>query len=309
MSSPPLRSALILGHGSAGRRHTRVLAELGLTVSVVSRRATAESESYATLEEGLCRGNPDYVVISDETARHEESLRCLADSEFKGLVLVEKPLFHRVSRLDALPFRGLYVAYQLRFHRVIAGLRERLAGDRPIAAQFYVGQDLRSWREDRPYTESYSAKADAGGGVLRDLSHEIDLALWLFGPWQSLAALGGNSGALDIDSDDAYAILMKASGCPQITLQLNYLDRPGRRSLVVAAADRTLEADLIAGVLRENGAMVLDASADADPTRRMHEAVLSGGDEALCDAPGGLAVLEVIAAAERSAAAESWVRA
>ena len=39
---------------------------------------------------------------------------------------------------------------------------------------------LPYWRPERDYRESYSARADEGG-VLRDLVHELDYAIWAFG--------------------------------------------------------------------------------------------------------------------------------
>ena len=39
---------------------------------------------------------------------------------------------------------------------------------------------LPSWRKTVDYTKSYSAFPNRGGGVLLDLSHEIDYLKWLF---------------------------------------------------------------------------------------------------------------------------------
>ena len=44
-----------------------------------------------------------------------------------------------------------------------------------------VGHDLKKWRPDINYKDSVSAKKSLGGGALRELSHEIDLATHLFG--------------------------------------------------------------------------------------------------------------------------------
>ena len=45
----------------------------------------------------------------------------------------------------------------------------------------YAGQCLPTWRPESDYKNTYSAKSEKGGGVLRDLSHEIDLCLSLVG--------------------------------------------------------------------------------------------------------------------------------
>jgi hypothetical protein len=77
----------------------------------------------------------------------------------------------------------------------MAAFAERLDGRSAITVSAYVGQDLRDWRPGRDHRTTASATQQAGGGVLRDLSHELDYLLWLFGPWQRVAALGGAYGA------------------------------------------------------------------------------------------------------------------
>ena len=44
-----------------------------------------------------------------------------------------------------------------------------------------AGNDLRRWRPDTDYKSSVSASARLGGGVLRELSHELDYLMWIFG--------------------------------------------------------------------------------------------------------------------------------
>lgn len=299
----------MIGYGSAGARHAKLLRELGLQVAVNSRRPVADYPAYQALAEALDREAPGYVVVANETARHLETLGSLAQNDYRGVVMVEKPLAAANHGLPAHRFAKLYVGYQLRFHPVVIRLRQLLEETQAIAVQAYVGQHLSSWRPDRPYTESYSSRVEAGGGALRDLSHEIDLLLWLFGAWSRMAALGGNHGALDISSDDAYGILMETRDCPIVTLQLNYLDHAGRRDILVCGAKHTLHADLLRGAVTIDGAEER-LTGDIDEARRaMHCAALSGEDGDLCSASEGLAVVRAIEAAEAAAAQGAWAAA
>ena len=52
-----------------------------------------------------------------------------------------------------------------------------------------------------------------GGGVLRDLSHELDYLLLLGGSWRRVAGAGGRIGPLDIRSDDYWSLLLELDGC------------------------------------------------------------------------------------------------
>ena len=134
------------------------------------------------------------------------------------------------------------------------------------------------------YRKSYSASAEQGGGVLRDLSHELDYLTWILGGWSRVGALGGKLSSLESDSEDVFAMLLVTPACPVVTLQLNYLDRPGRRTVIVNTNDHTLEADLIAGTL------TVDCNREAftierdDTYRMMHAAVLAADTQVLCSA-------------------------
>jgi predicted dehydrogenase len=234
-------------------------------------------------------------------------LASLAKQEFEGRVLVEKPLLAAPGRLPAAKFARRAVGYNLRFHPVVAALRSALANRRIQTASFQVGQWLADWRPARNVEETYSARRVAGGGVLRDLSHELDLTMWLFGNWTRVVALGGRFGQVTVDSDDAWGVLLSCSRNPLVTLQMNYLDRMGRRAIVVQSDGVTFHADLIANTLNTNG-QVTHFNSGADITlAAMHEAMLGEGGD-VCTFEEGLKTVDLILAIERAAASQSWIR-
>jgi predicted dehydrogenase len=299
--------ALVVGMGSIGKRHARVLGSLGLDVAAVSRRGDAAGRCYASLEGALEHESPDYVVVANETAAHRATLLALAEAGFTGTVLVEKPLFDLPAALPAHRFAGLYVGYNLRFHPVLAELKRLIAAEPALSAQVYVGQYLPEWRPGRDYRATSSASRAAGGGVLRDLSHELDYMRWLFGPCRRVAALGGRFGALDIDSDEVQALLLAFERCPVATAQLNYLDRQGAREIVVNTASRTIRADLIGNTLRVN-AEEHHFPVERDATYlAQHRSVLGNQRDALCTGEDAAAIVALVAAAEAATAGGGWV--
>ena len=189
----------------------------------------------------------------------------------------------------------------------MSALRARLSGQRAISAQVYVGQYLPDWRPDADYRAGYSARAALGGGALRDLSHEIDYLAWLFGRWQRIAALGGRLGPLEIDSDDCWAVLMAFERCPAATVQLNYLDRAGRRDIVINTEAHSYRADLVNGRLECDGS-VEEFAVDRDSSFvAEHVAALAADDSVLCSLAEGLAVVETVEAVESAARDGRWV--
>ena len=301
-------SALVVGMGSIGRRHARLLADLDLDVAVVSRHAEEVKRRYPSLDAALRREHPAYVVLANETAAHLPTLTLLAEAGYAGTVLVEKPLFHRPAPLPRHRFAGCYVGYNLRFHPVLREVARLLADDPAISAQIYVGQYLPDWRPDRDYRQTSSASRAAGGGALRDLSHELDYMNWLFGPCRRVAALGGRFGGLAIDSDDTQALLLSFARCPIATAQLNYLDRPGGRTITINTASHTIRGDLRRGTLQIDGEAERPFPVGRDETYlAQHREALGNRRETLCTALEGAAVLDLVAAVETAGTAGRWV--
>lgn len=300
--------ALVVGYGSIGARHVRLLDELGCATAVVSRRPLELPRRYPGLAEALAAEAPGYVVIASATAEHGDALDTLAGLGYGGRVMVEKPLFAAPRPLPAHGFGAAWVGYNLRCHPLLRRLRELLRGETVVAAHFQVGQHLSQWRPGRDYAACYSASAAAGGGVLRDLSHELDLAAWLLGRPRRLAALGGRLGDLAIDSDDAWGLLLQHERCPLATLQLNYLEQAPRRDIHLTTLRHSLHADLIAGRLWYDGAAEEVACGRDETYRAMHAAALAdGAGEELCSLAEGETVMAMIAAAETAAREERWV--
>ncbi|MBC7952332.1 MAG: Gfo/Idh/MocA family oxidoreductase [Rhodospirillaceae bacterium] len=302
--------ALVIGFGSIGQRHARVLAAMGHDVAVVSRRPVDHPRLYGSLTEAVQGFQPDYVVIASRTNEHGDDLAQLAGLGFQGLVLVEKPLFEAAKPLPANRFQAAFVAYNLRFHPVIRALRDAVVqlGGKPVAVRAAVGQYLPFWRPGTDYRTSYSASAAQGGGVLRDLSHELDYLTWIFGNWRDLAALGGKLSSLEIDSEDTFAILARLSACPVVTLQLNYLDHTRMRDVVATFDGHTVRADLAAGTVSVDGVERHFVAGPDDTYLAQHAALLDGRHEDLCPLSGGLDINAMIDAAEKAAREGRWVQ-
>lgn len=302
-----MRRALVIGYGSIGARHARVLTELDVRVGIVSRRGRGEGEVFTTLESGLNAVQPEYVVVANETVHHIDTLDQLDRLGYRGAVLVEKPLSAGLPGPCAWAFEQVCLAYNLRFHPALQALARHLQTDRPLAVQAYVGQYLPDWRPGSDYRRSYSAQSALGGGVLRDLSHELDYLGWLFGGWRRLSALGGRRSELEIDSDDCWAVLFEGADGLPITLHLNYLDRVARRQLVVVAERHSYRLDLVAGVLEVDGvAQTFDVERDTTYAAQ-HRAALAGEWSTLCSLEDGQAVMTTIVSVERAAATGQWV--
>jgi predicted dehydrogenase len=308
---PRARSVLVIGQGSIGSRHGDVLRDLGLTVATVSRRSG--HGQFASISDAIGAAAFDAVAVATETSRHAAELAELHRLGYAGLVLVEKPVCAQSDELEILPATDqVFVGYNLRFHPVVRALRDALTQDHSpiVAAQFCVGQSLRSWRPGRDQATVYSAFRKTGGGILRDLSHELDLATWLFGMLEQVSAIGGRYGAQTVDSDDAWSILASSASCPQISIAMNGIDQVARRSIAVTSLDQTYQADLIGGILSIGASSTAVATDRDESYRRMWQALL--GDDAaradLCTLRQGADIVRLIGAIEQASERRCWVR-
>lgn len=287
-------NALVVGSGSIGRRHAAILRDMGFNVRMVSRHAAG---AFRTIEAALLSVACDYAVVASETSRHLADAAALREGGFSGPMLVEKPLCAAGQPDDLLIDQDVRVGYQLRFHPAIQWLKQQLGDTHAISVHAYVGQYLPTWRPGQDYRLTESASADAGGGALHDLSHELDLLDWLFGGWRSVAALGGHDSSLEIQTDDHFALLCRHDRCRAATVELNYLDRLGRRRMIVNTDQATYEVDLVAGTGCRNDEAPVKMATDKDgPIRAMHQSVLAGADVAT-DVASARRTVDLVAAA------------
>jgi len=303
-----MKPALVIGFGSIGQRHVRLLREMGISVHVFSRRSLPEEKIYQSLEFALNEVNPEYVVIANETSEHYPTLRTLLSFEVPQ-ILVEKPLFSVSENLPEHLKSQVCVAYNLRFHPLLQHLCSEIKGQSVLSAQVYVGQYLPDWRPKQDYRNSYSVSRGQGGGVLRDLSHELDYLNWLIGPWQALTALGGHYSSLAGDSDDVFCLLLKMENCPVVTLQLNYLDRAGRREMLINTDQHTYRLDLVKQEFKRDQEPVTSFSLNRDENYRVqHLDMLENQGRKCCSLAEGMEVLQMIDAAENIAGTQNWLK-
>ncbi|ANY66978.1 hypothetical protein BBD42_11225 [Paenibacillus sp. BIHB 4019] len=299
--------ALVVGYGSIGERHARILNKLLVETAVVSSRAIDFPVTFQTLEQAVAEFQPHYIVIANKTSDHYTSLSILARLKWQGKVLVEKPLFHKNKAWDEKLGLQVYVAYNLRFHPILQRLKTLLAQEKILSVAAYAGQYLPDWRPQRDYRLSYSSNKEEGGGVLRDLSHELDYLIWLFGTWSRLTGLGGHYSTLATTGDDICGVMMETQKTPLVTLQLNYMDRPGRREIVVVTDRHTYKADLTKASLETDG-QVEHFQVERDLTYlAQHMAILNDTVEHVCSYSEGLQTVQMINRIEQAIVSKEWV--
>ena len=300
--------ALVVGYGSIGQRHTAILMQLGVEVGVVSTRDIDFSTTYKRLSEALDDMQPNYVVIANKTSDHYKVLLELIENKWEGAVLVEKPVYDEIRVLPSDHKLRILVAYNLRFHPLLRRLKQELQFERILSMTIYAGQYLPDWRPQRDYRLSYSSSRSEGGGVIRDLSHELDYLLWLCGEWKRVSALGGKFSSLEITGEDVCGVLVELEQCPLATLQVNYMDRPGRREIVVVTDEHTYRVDMRNAFFERDGNVEQVSLERNDTYIAQHNAILQGESDIVCSLEEGESVVRFFKAIEHSIATKEWIK-
>lgn len=304
-----MRQVVVIGYGSIGNRHAAALSRLGCTVSIVTAQNIRDYSHYNTIEQALNHHVVDAIIIANPTHLHFDTLQKIAACHFQKTILVEKPLFSQIETLKNFNNANIYVGYNLRFHELFRHTRDLLQNDELVSFSVQVGSYLPSWRKNIDYRESYSAKKECGGGVLRDLSHELDYVLWLCGRCLEVTAMGGNLSTLEINSDDVYSILMCCENCPIVNIQLDYLNRaPSRKIMINTKKQNTIFLDLIQGLLILNGEVKFKIKDAMNKAFHMQsELMIKNNFVDFCNYQQGLSVVKLIDVIEHAAAEKKWM--
>lgn len=270
-----MKKALIIGYGSIGQRHAKILATLGLNVSIVSSHSKDPTyKTFRTTKAAFDNNIPDYIIISNITSEHYSALKDIVNLNFKGTVLIEKPVFSKLEKPIKHNFKNLYIAYNLRFHPLLNKLKNLIKNEKILFSQAYVGQHLSLWRKSRSIQSSYSSHKKLGGGILLDLSHEFDYLLWLFGDLKVLHSDYDHISNMPTDVEDIASVFLKSKKCPRIQLEMNALDHIPRRYLHIITTKNTYYLDFIQSTLACNS-KIIKKQIDRNYTfTQMHKAIL-----------------------------------
>ncbi len=254
------KRVLIVGFGSIARKHIRILKknwpkiEIGLykkDIFLECHELNLCKRKFTTYQECI-EWRPNFVIIASPCSFHLEQALFFAG---QGLpTLIEKPIgtgsesktsWEKLLSLSkSVP---IMVGYVFRHDECLKELKTFLSLNnhrKIIEVESYCGSWLPDWRPKSNYKNSVSANKKFGGGVLLELSHEIDLINYLFGPIEIRYASSFNTNSLEIDVEDIALIQAECLSCKFITIKLNFCTKPQERYLKIRFSDKNLTWEL-----------------------------------------------------------------
>lgn len=248
---------LIAGLGSIGLRHLKNILQLGVEDILLLRTRNEPVQEaphlpvFTRLQDALDQ-KPDAVMVCNPTARHLDI--ALPAAKAGCHLFVEKPLSHTWENIETLlavardkRIMGM-VGFDMRFDPGLKKVRQLIDDGligRITAIQAQVGQYLPDWHPWEDYRKGVSARVETGGGVILDLIHEIDYVTWLMGEAKEVICMNGHASALEIQTEDTAAILIRFESGAIGTINLDYVQRTLSRSCRVIGDRGTITWDLV----------------------------------------------------------------
>ena len=322
-------SFLVIGSGSAGRRHALCIRALfpNARIALVKRSNSIQPldlirssniDILTSLKDGIAT-QPSFVAIASAATLHHTDLEQLSRS--CSTFMLEKPIAvnskdgHEIRRLAVQRSLRITVGHHLRFSDTPLRLHEEICrqGKNSLTSvSLAYGQHLRHWRPGVSADNSVTARKDLGGGVLRELSHEIDAISYLAGHpavvQESQISYDGapTDGRVETSAD----VTLSGSGI-QSRIHLDMTTDVPYRHWDAVFPTFTIRADLLAGsvtkILNDGSTEVLYIAEPGERDRAARSlltfAITGEHDSTIgsCDVAQGVHILNTIEAIEKSA--------
>jgi len=249
---------LIAGHGSIGKRHLRIARELlpNADILVLRKQPNKDVPQWAnrvtTSKSEAIAFKPQLAVIATPATLHLGTASELVRAGCN--LLIEKPIaaaphgvakFLRDVRAAQLVCQ---VGYNLRFLPSLAEFRRLIQAGvvgQVLSVRCSIGQYLPDWRPGTDYRQGVSSRKELGGGVLLELSHELDYLQWILGPANWVSAWAGHLSDLEIDVEDS-AFLTLGFTSPTLgraivaTMALDFFRRDTTRTCIAMGSEGSI---------------------------------------------------------------------
>ena len=252
---------IFFGLGSIGSRHLKLIKK-NYNLKISAYRSDKSSipfdgiHNYYNIEEALNK-HYDVAFITNPTHLHvKTSLLCIKAS-IKNL-FIEKPISHNLDKVEKLKNElernncSAYIAYNMRFNPIIKKLKDYVNNEsnNPFFAETRCCSFLPMWRPKKDYRKIYSAKAEEGGGVLLDLSHEFDYNEYLFGKILKIDGIYSKMSSLDINTEDFCNVNIRFKEGIKGLIYLDYFSRIKERWIKIHFQNKEIFADFISKYIK-----------------------------------------------------------
>ena len=202
------------------------------------------------------------AIICTPTSHHLETLNKLVR---RGIpTLVEKPISsNMVGVLELEDYvqknnSQVMVGFNFRYHPHIKIIKEIIQNNKLgkiYYANFTWSDSIEKWYGSE-YKNNYTSSKSLGGGALRTMCHELDLALWFFGEFESCKSSLKNLSSLKMNGvEDFFCGEINFRNGVFTRMQLDFITDIPNRNIFISSERGSVKWDYYRGKLhvRVNG--------------------------------------------------------
>lgn len=195
-----MKKFLVIGFGNIAQKHISLIQRIkpNSKFLVLKKNPNERKKKNIIFIKNLEKVNKnhiDYILICSPSNTHIEYIKKL--SRLKKPIFVEKPLTNNLTKLKkfhkyvSLKKLRVLVGYVFRYNDLFTKTR-LLIKNKKISeirnVEIKNSSYLPDWRKNKNYKSTVSANKNLGGGVLLELSHELDCIICLFGVPKKISA-------------------------------------------------------------------------------------------------------------------------
>ncbi|MDB3982315.1 Gfo/Idh/MocA family oxidoreductase [Candidatus Pelagibacter sp.] len=247
---------LIIGYGEIAQRHLKNIKLLLPTsnIAVFSKTIKKKSRNIEVFNDlnKAVNFKPNITLICSPAPSHIKYAKIF--SKINSHIFIEKPVSTDLEQLKkfikSLKKKKITLlsGYNLRFDNSLNFFRNCINSKNLgeiLSVRSEVGQYLPSWRK-KNYTKTVSAKRELGGGVINELSHDVDILIMLFNKIKLIYGINFNVSNMKINAEDSAHAIFRSKFKNKlfyIFLNIDCYRHDYTRSCVVIGSKATIKWD------------------------------------------------------------------
>ena len=265
MKNRKIKKILIVGYGLIAIRHKKILNNILINPQIMflrnSNNFKHRNEFFYNIDE-VKKYKPDLIIIANPSSLHIKT--CFNFIDLNAIFFIEKPISNNLNETKFFVSFckknkiKVFVGYNFRFSDSLIFLKkilEKKFQNKINLVLVETGYNLLKWRKNLQYSNTVSAKKKLGGGVLMELSHEVDYLRFIFGEIKFIDTYINKFSKLNIDVED-YANLRVLFYKNQYSkklfanLNLDFFRSEKKRKLTVIGERETIVWDGVRGTVK-----------------------------------------------------------
>ncbi len=238
---------LIIGTGNIAKRHIQNILEIKPKCKfLIYKRTNSKHDEYFdknkhliinTINDVFPTGKQSAAIICSPASHHLSDIKIMLNKGFH--VFVEKPFLIRSNRIKPLirfsriKKKVTHVGFNMRYTKRLLKMKQILKNNTNVIkdVKIKVFTDFRKWRKNKDFQSTVTFNRKLGGGVINELSHEVDYLVFLFGKPTHVKVKEILNQDISIDVEHHIeSIFWYKNLRLQITLEANMLAKSNKRT-------------------------------------------------------------------------------